>query len=60
MDQYAKKVNTVNVDIFACINLRELTKKWQFRVDLIRVFDVIASMWHTKGNFQIVHIFADI
>ena len=50
--------NTVNVDIFACINFRKFTKIGNFLWTQIRVF--IASMWYNKSNFKVVYIFADI
>ena len=49
--------NTVNVDIFAFIHFCEFANVSNFAWTLIRVFDVIASMWHNTNN---IHIFADI
>ena len=37
--------STVNMDIFACINLSKLTEN---SMGLIHVFDVIAYNWHEK------------
>ena len=52
--------STVNVDIFACINIREFTKIDNFASIYVRVFDNIASKWHNLSYFHVIHIFANI
>ena len=51
---------TVNVDIFACINLRGFMKMGYFACIRIRVLRIISSLGYYKNNFRGLHIFADI
>ena len=52
--------DTVNVDIFTCINFREFAKIANFAWIYIRVFDNIASRWHDNSYFHVEYICADI
>ena len=45
-------MTTVNVDIFACINLREFAKIDNFARIYIRIFDNIASKGYDKKVFS--------
>ena len=47
----------MNVDIFACIHFRELTKIGYFAWTSIRVFADNDSIWH---NITIFQVFVDI
>ena len=51
---------TVNVDIFACINLRGFVKMGNFAWIKIRVFSTNDSLGYYDSNFHSVYIFADI
>ena len=51
---------TLNVDIFACTNLREFMKMGNFACIIIHVLSKTGSLWYYKSNFQGKHIFADI
>ena len=51
---------TVNVDIFACINFREIMKMGNFACIKIRVLSITGSLWYYKSNFRGVHNFANI
>ena len=53
-------MNTVNVDIFACINFREFMKMGNFACIKTRVLSITVSLWYYKRNFREIHIFADI
>ena len=51
---------TVNVDIFACINVHESMKMENFACIKIRVLSITGSLGYFKSNFQGVHSFVDI
>ena len=53
-------LQTVNVDIFTCINFRGFMKICHYACIKIRVLCVIGSLGYYKSNFRGVHIFADI
>ena len=55
-----RKQNTVNVDIFACINFCGFMKLGNFACIKIRVLCIIGSIGFNKCNFRGVHIFSDI
>ena len=50
----------VNVDIFACINVRGFMKMGNFACIKISVLCMIGSLGLYKCNFLGVHIFGDI
>ena len=53
------KIHTVNVDIFMCMNFHEFAKIGNFARIYIRAFEIIVYIWHNKGCFHDIHIFAD-
>ena len=53
-------LNTVNVDIFACLNFRAFVKIGNLARIYINVFDIIAFLLYNKSYFHDVYIFADI
>ena len=50
----------MNVDIFACINIRGFVKMGNFACIKIHVLNIIGSLGFHKSNFRGVHIFADV
>ena len=52
--------DTVNVDIFACINFRGFVKMGNFACIKIRIFSTEDSLGYNDSNFHSVYIFADI
>ena len=54
-----KIYDTVNVDIFVCINFHEITTMGNFACIKIRVVSNTSSLWYYKSNFQGVHIYRE-
>ena len=52
-----KDMNTLKVDIFACINFAYLYKKDNFACIKIRVLSIFDSSGYYKSNLQSVHFF---